>query len=157
MGCTCVCTCAFLTLCDPMDCSPLGFSVHGIFQARIPEWVAICYSRVSSPPRDWRCISCVSCIGRQVLYHCATWEAPRDGGRQISLVTLFLRGVCVMCMCTCVCVHAKTQYTHTPTSHLISVDSWKMTAIFSAVFQTGIAFITPCLEKQLGEHALAWL
>ena len=34
-----------LILCDPMDCSPPGFSVHGIFQARIPEWVAISYSR----------------------------------------------------------------------------------------------------------------
>ena len=34
-----------LTLCDPMDCSPPGFSVHGIFQARILEWTAICFSR----------------------------------------------------------------------------------------------------------------
>ena len=33
------------TLCDPMDCSPLGSSVHGISQARILEWVAISYSR----------------------------------------------------------------------------------------------------------------
>ena len=33
-----------LTLCDPMDCSPLGFSVHGIFQARVLEWVAIAFS-----------------------------------------------------------------------------------------------------------------
>ena len=32
-------------LCDPMDCSPLGSSVHGIFQARILEWVAISFSR----------------------------------------------------------------------------------------------------------------
>ena len=40
------------TLCDPMDCSPLGSSVHGIFQARILEWVAICYSRGSFQPRD---------------------------------------------------------------------------------------------------------
>ena len=32
-----------LTLCDPMDCSPLGSSVHGILQARILEWVAISY------------------------------------------------------------------------------------------------------------------
>ena len=37
-----------LTLCDPMDCSLLGFSVHGIFQARILEWVAISFSRGSS-------------------------------------------------------------------------------------------------------------
>ena len=33
------------TLCDPMDCSPLGSSVHGIFQARIMEWVAISFFR----------------------------------------------------------------------------------------------------------------
>ena len=40
------------TLCDPMDCSPLGFSVHGISQARILEWVAISFSRRSSQPRS---------------------------------------------------------------------------------------------------------
>ena len=37
-----------LTLCDPMDCSPPGSSVHGILQARIQEWVAISFSRGSS-------------------------------------------------------------------------------------------------------------
>ena len=36
------------TFCDPMDCSPPGSSVHGIFQARILEWVAISFSRGSS-------------------------------------------------------------------------------------------------------------
>ena len=41
-----------LTLCDPMDCSPPGSSVLGIFQARILEWVAISFSRGSSRPRD---------------------------------------------------------------------------------------------------------
>ena len=40
------------TLCDPVDCSPLGSSVHGILQARVLEWVAISFSRGSSPPRD---------------------------------------------------------------------------------------------------------
>ena len=40
-----------LTLCDPMDCSLPGSSVHGIFQARILEWVAISFSRGSSQPR----------------------------------------------------------------------------------------------------------
>ena len=40
------------TLCDPMDCSLPGSSVHGIFQARILEWVAISFSRRSSRPRD---------------------------------------------------------------------------------------------------------
>ena len=40
------------TLCDPMDCSPPGSSVHGILQARILEWVAISFSRGSSCSRD---------------------------------------------------------------------------------------------------------
>ena len=40
------------TLCDPVDCSPPGSSVHGILQARILEWVAISFSRESSQPRD---------------------------------------------------------------------------------------------------------
>ena len=69
------------TLCDPIDSSPPGFSAHGIFQARILEWVAISSSRGSSRPRDQTCISCVSCIGRQVLYHRGTWESllPEQG------------------------------------------------------------------------------
>ena len=41
-----------LTICDPMECSPSGSSVHGVFQARIPEWVAMPSSRGSSQPRD---------------------------------------------------------------------------------------------------------
>ena len=41
-----------MTLCDPMDCSPPGSSVHGILQARILEWVAISFSRGSSLTRD---------------------------------------------------------------------------------------------------------
>ena len=51
------------------DYSLLGSSLQGIFQARILEWVAICYSRGSSWPRDQTCNSCVSCIGRQILYY----------------------------------------------------------------------------------------
>ena len=40
------------TLCDPMNCSPSGSSVHGIFQARMLEWIAISFSRGSSRPRN---------------------------------------------------------------------------------------------------------
>ena len=43
---------SYLTLCDPMDCSPPGSSVRGILQARILEWVAISFSRGSSQPGD---------------------------------------------------------------------------------------------------------
>ena len=49
-----------LTLCDPMDCSPPGSSVHGILQARILEWVAIPFSRGSSQPRDGTQVSCIA-------------------------------------------------------------------------------------------------
>ena len=44
--------------CSPMDCSPPGSSVHGIFQARVLEWVAFSSSRRSSQPRDWIWVSC---------------------------------------------------------------------------------------------------
>ena len=40
------------TLCDSMDCTLPGFSVHGILQSRMLEWVAIWFSRGSSHPRD---------------------------------------------------------------------------------------------------------
>ena len=49
-----------LTLCDPMDCSLPGSSVHAIFQARILEWSAISFSRRSSWPRDRTKVSCIA-------------------------------------------------------------------------------------------------
>ena len=66
-----------LFFCDPMDYSLPGSSVHGILQPRILEWVAMPSSRGSSRPKDWTHISCISCIGRRVLYHCTSWEAWR--------------------------------------------------------------------------------
>ena len=45
---------------DPTDCSPPGSSVHGIFQARILEWIAISFSRGSSWPRNWTQVSCIA-------------------------------------------------------------------------------------------------
>ena len=71
-----------LTLCDPMDCSHPGSSVHGILQARILEWVAMPFSRGSSQPRDQTHVSHVSCICRWVLYH---WHQL---GSPSQLVTL---------------------------------------------------------------------
>ena len=59
------------TLCDPMDCSLPGSFVHGIFQARVLEWVAISFSRGSSRPRDWTQVSHIAGRGFTV------W-APRD-------------------------------------------------------------------------------
>ena len=48
-----------LTLCNPMDCSPPGSFIHGIFQARILKWVAISFPRRSSRPRDRTQVSCI--------------------------------------------------------------------------------------------------
>ena len=48
-----------------MDCNLLGSFVHGIFQARILEWVAISHSRGSSRPRDGPHVSGFSCVGRR--------------------------------------------------------------------------------------------
>ena len=56
-----------LTLCDPMDCSLPGSSVHGIVWARLLEWLATSHSRGSSRPRDWDDVSCICCTGRWVL------------------------------------------------------------------------------------------
>ena len=50
----------YLTLCNPMDCSPPGSSLHGILQARILEWVAMPSSRGSSRPRDQASVSYIS-------------------------------------------------------------------------------------------------
>ena len=67
------------TLCDPMDCSPPGFSVHEILQAIILEWVAISFSRWSS----W---TWVSCTASRFFSIRATMEAP------LKLNALFKNG-----------------------------------------------------------------
>ena len=67
------------TLCDPIDCSLPGFSVHGIFQARILEWVAVSFSRGSSQPRDWTQVS-------RIAGRCFTIWATREA---------FMRGTAV--------------------------------------------------------------
>ena len=70
-----------LTLCDPMDGSLPGSSVHGILQARILEWVAVFPSRGSSCPRGWTWVSCIaggyftSVMGKSPLFAPRPWCA----------------------------------------------------------------------------------
>ena len=73
----CSVTQSCLTVCDPIDYSPLGSFVHGIFHIRILEQVAISSSKGFSQPKDWTSISCVSCLGRWILYHCLS--QPTNG------------------------------------------------------------------------------
>ena len=80
-----------------MNCRPTGFSVHGIFEARILEWVTISSSRQSSWPRDQTCVCCVFCIGRhlgnlirmfnsvQLLSCVQLFVTPWTAARQASL------------------------------------------------------------------------
>ena len=83
-----------LTLLQPRGFRPPGCSVHGISQARIPEWFAISCSRGSSRLRDW---THVSCVGKQIVYPWATREAlleyykviKRNEVLQACLVLLF--------------------------------------------------------------------
>ena len=75
------------TLCNPMDESPPGSTVHGILQARILEWVAMPFSRGSYWPRNWIQVS-LHC--KQILYHLSYREATY--------------------MCVCVCVYIYTQH-----------------------------------------------
>ena len=68
------------TLCDPMDCSLQGFSVHGIFQARALEWVAISFSRGSSRPRDW---TRGSHIASRHFYYLSHQGSPKQNFKEV--------------------------------------------------------------------------
>ena len=73
------CTCQLLQSCltfqDPMDCSPPGSSVYGIFQAKVVEWVSMPSSRGSFWPRDWTRISCASRVAGGFFTCWVTGEA----------------------------------------------------------------------------------
>ena len=74
-----------LTLCDLMNYSPPGASVHGILQARILEWVAISSSRKSSLPRDQKHVSCIA--GSLLHYR---WILDQLSHQGILWYTLFM-------------------------------------------------------------------
>ena len=73
----CVCSVAqsYPILCNRMDYIACQAPLSMEF-SRQEYWSAISYSRGYSWPRDWTYVSCMSCTGRWILYHCATWEAP---------------------------------------------------------------------------------
>ena len=83
---------SFPNLSNPMDCSPPGSSIRGIFQAKLLEWVVISFSRGSEcQTRDQ---TQVSCIGRHSLYHWATWEALlKDQNTHLSFSMNFIKSV----------------------------------------------------------------
>ena len=74
--------CPTPTLCDPMDCSLPGSSVHRISQARILKCIAISFSRGSSQPRDQNHVSYVSCIGTRRMLMPLGWQGNRISHRE---------------------------------------------------------------------------
>ena len=82
-----VCAQLCQTLCNPMDyCRLPGSSVHGIFPARILEWVAFPSPAYLPDPGIEPVSLGISCIGRQIPYLCATWEASRNEQRNRNRV-----------------------------------------------------------------------
>ena len=64
------------TLCDPTESSLSGSSIHGIFQARVLEWIAIAFSRGSSWPRDWTPVSRIA--GRRFTIWATREAGPKE-------------------------------------------------------------------------------
>ena len=105
------------TLYNPMDYSLPCSSVHGILQARRLEWIAVSFSRGSSPPKDQTDICYVSCIGRWLLYHWSHIGNP-------DMCTHVYVCVCV-CVCVCTLGYWYLIYTWTATSSIIlPLDIW---------------------------------
>ena len=75
--------CLLVALCDPLDYSLPGPSIHGILQVRLLEWVAISFSRRSSQPRDWTWVSCIA--GRFfTIWALVQWIKGFPGGSEVK-------------------------------------------------------------------------
>ena len=83
----------------PTLCYPMDYTVHGILQARILEWVAFPFTRRSSQPRDR---TQVSHIAGGFFTSWVTREATSEAGSEGGFIMVFVRA----CVCVCVCVYA---------------------------------------------------
>ena len=117
-------------------------------QARILEWVTIYSSRGSSIPRDRTHISYVSCIGRQVLYHSATWEAPKPPPE--SRFHKGERPVTSLCYITAFGGWLTVPHAGTWAKHIQS-------EFFSCIFQTGVGRAVSWEDWKLGGCVCCWL
>ena len=106
------------SLCDPLNCSPARLFCPWIFHARILEWVAIPFSGGSFQPRDGTCVSCISCIGSQILYHFSHLGSPL--GIYVCIYTYLLAAQGSMWDLSSL----TRDQTHTPSSG--STESWPL-------------------------------
>ena len=91
----------YLTLCIPTDCSPLGSSLHRIFQAKILEWVAISCSSRSYPYRNGISVSCVSCITSRFFTHLAVREALISDAQRTDILVSNCGILVAVGLCCC--------------------------------------------------------
>ena len=75
---------SWTALWDPLESTPPGSSVHGIFEARILEQVAISFSKGSSQPRDQLASLASPTLADGFFYHCVTWETLRKMNTQAT-------------------------------------------------------------------------
>ena len=135
---------SYLTLCNPMDCSPPGSSVLGILQARILEWVAMPSSRGSSWLRDG---TQVSCTRGQILYH---WATGKPISYQATPLNLNLIKLLYF-------LHFHTHTTPFAWNVLSFFSNWPNSLCFSCThLQEKLPFL-PHSKKQLAFSQLQWI
>ena len=114
-------------LCSLIDCCLPGSSVHGISWARILEWVATSFSTGSSWPRDWTCVSHISCTGTVTM----------DSDINLGVLTcLRRRGTCThtcQSLCQCDCIHL---FLFSDTSVMQSISTFIISVQFNSVTQS---------------------
>ena len=113
-----------LTLRNPTDCSPPGSSVHGTFQTRTLEWVAISFTRETSQSKDQTHVSSISCTGRQILYQCATWEIPCLALASLNILSQSSLQPCSVQFSCSVASDSATPWTATHQDSLSITNSW---------------------------------
>ena len=143
------------TLCDPMDSSLPGSSIHGIFQARVLKWLAISFSRGSSWPRDWTQVSCIAS-------RCVTIWAPRHTNQSSTVWSLLALGLMLLLPSVSLPLHLTPwpwHIKHQPTWEIWLPQMWHVLsglcgsmfhALASQVLQLpSPAKFYPCLKAQL--------
>ena len=116
------------TLCDPMDCSLPGSCVHGIFHARVLEWVAISFSRIFSRPRDWTQVSRI--VGRRFtvwakmeIKHLLIWRLWAQNTNYIHLQKSEMYCLIEFWVCRCTCPTSANQTSPALSSTMILLPS----------------------------------
>ena len=113
------------TLCNHMECSPPGPSVHRILQARILEWIAISYSRI------WTHVPCIPWTGKQIVLPLSHLGSPRSK--------------CLNFMATVICSHPK---------YAVILEPKKIKSVIASTFPLSIclSYMENIFLKRLGEE-----